>query len=58
VPLPSEAAALADLLARLQSALAERYSIERELGASGMATVYLAEDIGCVLTSVRSAAAL
>jgi len=36
---------LADLLARLQSALADRYSIERDLGAGGMATVYLAEDL-------------
>ena len=29
---------------RLKSALAERYAIEREIGSSGMATVYLAED--------------
>jgi eukaryotic-like serine/threonine-protein kinase len=29
----------------LRSALADRYAIERELGAGGMATVYLAEDI-------------
>ncbi|HTO73362.1 MAG TPA: hypothetical protein VMJ30_06070, partial [Gemmatimonadales bacterium] len=29
----------------LQSALADRYALERELGAGGMATVYLAEDI-------------
>jgi TolB-like protein/tRNA A-37 threonylcarbamoyl transferase component Bud32 len=35
---------LADLLARLQSALADRYTIEREIGAGGMATVYLAHD--------------
>jgi serine/threonine-protein kinase len=35
---------LADLLARLQSALADRYTIERELGRGGMATVYLAHD--------------
>jgi len=30
---------------RLASALADRYRIERELGAGGMATVYLAHDI-------------
>ncbi|MGA2383268.1 MAG: protein kinase [Gemmatimonadales bacterium] len=36
---------MADPLARLQSALADRYTIERELGAGGMATVYLAEDL-------------
>jgi len=35
---------LPDLLARLQSALAERYAIERELGRGGMAIVYLAQD--------------
>src|SRR6185312_9727021 len=30
---------------RLQSSLSDRYHIERELGAGGMATVYLAEDL-------------
>jgi serine/threonine-protein kinase len=30
---------------RLASALSDRYSIERELGSGGMATVYLAEDL-------------
>ncbi|MEP6591763.1 MAG: protein kinase [Gemmatimonadota bacterium] len=32
-------------LDRLTTALADRYTIERELGAGGMATVYLAHDI-------------
>ena len=36
---------MADSLARLTTALAARYQIERELGAGGMATVYLAEDL-------------
>src|SRR5213080_3683566 len=36
---------LVDLLARLQAALADRYTIERELGSGGMATVYLAADL-------------
>src|SRR5919109_5656336 len=35
---------LTDLLARLQAALADRYTIECELGRGGMATVYLAQD--------------
>src|SRR5207253_8464998 len=35
---------MADQLARLQAALADRYTIERELGRGGMATVYLAQD--------------
>ena len=34
-----------DLRAQLQSALAERYTLERELGRGGMATVYLAQDL-------------
>ncbi len=33
------------ILERLQSQLADRYSVERELGKGGMATVYLAKDI-------------
>jgi eukaryotic-like serine/threonine-protein kinase len=32
-------------LERLTAALADRYRIERELGAGGMATVYLAHDL-------------
>ena len=34
-----------ELLGRLQSALSDRYRLEREVGAGGMATVYLAEDV-------------
>ena len=34
-----------DLRAALQSALAGRYTIERELGRGGMATVFLAQDL-------------
>ena len=33
-----------DILAQLRTALADRYEIEREIGAGGMATVYLARD--------------
>src|SRR5437773_10420380 len=36
---------MADLLERLQESLASRYRIERELGAGGMAVVFLAEDV-------------
>ncbi len=36
---------MTDASTRLSAALAARYRIERELGAGGMATVYLAEDL-------------
>jgi serine/threonine protein kinase/tetratricopeptide (TPR) repeat protein len=35
---------VAELFASLQAALADRYTIEREVGHGGMATVYLAQD--------------
>jgi serine/threonine-protein kinase len=35
---------MTDLLERVTQALADRYTIEREIGSGGMATVYLAED--------------
>ena len=36
---------MSDLAERLRAALAGRYDVERELGAGGMATVYLAHDL-------------
>jgi len=36
---------MADPLARLNAALAGRYTVERQLGEGGMATVYLARDL-------------
>ncbi len=36
---------MTDSLDRLKTALADHYAIERELGAGGMATVYLAHDV-------------
>src|SRR5256712_4308721 len=36
---------MADQLARLKAALADRYAIERELGRGGMASVHLARDL-------------
>jgi serine/threonine protein kinase len=46
------------LPSRLAAALAERYRVERELGAGGMATVYLAEDLPAVVTSVAAQASV
>ena len=36
---------MTEVEARLRAALSDRYTIERELGRGGMATVYLAEDL-------------
>ena len=36
---------MTDAQARLATALADRYTIQREVGAGGMATVYLAQDL-------------
>ena len=36
---------MSSALDRLKSALADRYAIQEELGAGGMATVYLADDV-------------
>ena len=36
---------MSDAIGRLATALADRYVIERQLGAGGMATVYLAQDV-------------
>ena len=36
---------MSDAVERLTAALADRYTVERPLGAGGMATVYLAEDL-------------
>ena len=36
---------MTEVVARLAAALADRYVIDRELGAGGMATVYLAHDV-------------
>ena len=36
---------MSDSPPRLKAALADRYTIERELGEGGMATVYLAHDV-------------
>ena len=36
---------MTEITTRLSTALANRYKIERHLGAGGMATVYLAHDL-------------
>ena len=36
---------MSDAIDRLKTALSDRYTIERELGAGGMATVFLAQDL-------------
>src|SRR5213076_1754455 len=36
---------MADVRERLEAALAEHYAIDRQLGAGGMATVYVARDL-------------
>ncbi|MCH7491170.1 MAG: protein kinase, partial [Gemmatimonadetes bacterium] len=36
---------MTDVASRLSAALADRYAIQEEIGAGGMATVYLAEDL-------------
>ena len=41
----SNGANVPDLLPRVQAVLADRYRVEREVGAGGMATVYLAKDL-------------
>jgi eukaryotic-like serine/threonine-protein kinase len=38
---------MSDIPQRLAAALADRYVVEREIGAGGMATVYLARDVRC-----------
>ncbi len=36
---------MSEILERLRSELSDRYTVEREIGSGGMATVYLAEDV-------------
>ncbi len=42
---PTRRSPVSEIPSRLASALADRYRIDRELGAGGMATVYLAHDV-------------
>ncbi len=44
-PPPHHAPPVTDRIAQLNGLLAGRYVVQRELGAGGMATVYLAEDV-------------
>ena len=43
--LDAERVPLTDVLTRLAGSLADRYEVQRELGAGGMATVYRAVDL-------------
>ena len=43
--LPNDTPHLMDVISNLRTALVERYEIDREIGAGGMATVYLARDL-------------
>ncbi|MEO8227783.1 MAG: protein kinase, partial [Gemmatimonadota bacterium] len=43
--MPDDGSGMTGVPGRLASALADRYTLERELGEGGMATVYLAEDL-------------
>jgi hypothetical protein len=51
-PSESQIADVSPLTDRLTTALAGRYRIDRELGAGGMATVYLADDLGARRTAL------
>jgi serine/threonine protein kinase len=45
VPLPGAGPPTSTLLERLRNALRDQYTVEREIGRGGMATVYLARDL-------------